>query len=107
MVQGGLGARVWDVEGRVYLDYLQAFGPGILGHGHPAIVAATEAAVRQGPLFGTHHPSEGRLADLLSATVPTLGRVRFTASGTEAVMSALRLARAVTGRRLVVKFDAG
>ncbi len=107
VVQGGLGARVWDVDGRVYLDYLQAFGPGILGHGHPAIVAATEAAVRQGPLFGTHHPSEGRLADLLSATVPTLARVRFTASGTEAVMSAVRLARAVTGRRLVVKFDAG
>lgn len=107
VLQGGLGSRAWDIDGRVYLDYLQSFGPGILGHGHPGVEAVTRAATGLGPVFGTHHPSEGRLAEALSQTVPRLERVRFVASGTEAVMSCVRLARAATGRTRIVKFDAG
>lgn len=107
VLQGGIGAHVWDVDGRMYLDYLQSFGPGILGHGHPGVEAAVRAVTLAGPIFGTHHVAEGRLAEALAEAAPALERVRFVASGTEAVMSAIRLARAVTGRSRVVKFDAG
>ncbi|MCL6595620.1 MAG: glutamate-1-semialdehyde 2,1-aminomutase [Firmicutes bacterium] len=103
----GRGAYITDVDGRRYIDYLQAFGPGILGHGHPGVTAAAAAALADGPVWGIPAPSEARLAEALAEAVPSMARIRFTASGTEAVMSAVRLARAATGRTLVVKFDAG
>ncbi len=103
----GRGARLTDVDGRTYVDYLQAFGPGILGHGHPAVVAAIAAAAADGPIWGTAARAEARLADALVASLAGVERVRFTASGTEAVMAAVRLARAASGRVRLVKFDAG
>ena len=103
----GRGARLTDVEGRTYIDYLQAFGPGIVGHGHAGVRAAVAAACADGPLFGLGSMAEIRLAEELARSVRGVEMVRFTASGTEAVMAAVRLARAVTGRRLLVKFDAG
>jgi len=101
----GQGARVWDVDGNSYLDYLAAYGPLILGHAHPRVVEAVSAAVRQGPLLGTPTPGETELAETLRAAIPSLEMVRLLTTGTEAVMTAIRLARGYTGRRLVVKFD--
>jgi glutamate-1-semialdehyde 2,1-aminomutase len=103
----GRGPYLTDVEGRTYVDYLQAFGPGILGHGHPAVVAAVAAAAADGPLWGLASRAEARLADRLIGALAGVERVRFTASGTEAVMAAIRLARAATARDRLVKFDAG
>lgn len=99
------GARVWDVDGRSYIDYLGAFGPHILGHGHPRLVAALAEQLERGLLFGTPHRGEVELAERLVAAVPCLEQVRLVSSGTEAVMSMVRLARAATGRSLVLKFD--
>lgn len=103
----GRGAHLTDVDGGTYVDYLQAFGPGILGHGHAGVTAAAAAALVDGPVWGVAAASEARLADALIEALAGVERVRFTASGTEAVMAAVRLARAVTGRRRLVKFDAG
>ncbi|HEY8485833.1 MAG TPA: glutamate-1-semialdehyde 2,1-aminomutase [Limnochordales bacterium] len=102
----GEGAYLVDVDGRRYIDYVQGFGALILGHGHPALREAIQEAAAGGTLFGTCHPGEVLLAEALKAAAPeVVERVRFTASGTEAVMTAVRLARAATGRRLLVKFD--
>jgi glutamate-1-semialdehyde 2,1-aminomutase len=103
----GQGARVWDAEGREYVDYVGAYGPLILGHAHPAVVAAIQAAAARGGPFGVTHPDEVRLARLIQAAMPALERLRFVNSGTEAAMSALRVARAATGRDLVLKFEGG
>ncbi len=103
----GQGARVWDAEGRDYVDYVGAYGPLILGHAHPAVVAAVQAAAARGGPFGVTHPDEVRLARLIQAAMPSLERLRFVNSGTEAAMSALRVARAATGRDLVLKFEGG
>jgi glutamate-1-semialdehyde 2,1-aminomutase len=103
----GDGARLWDVDGREYLDYCLAFGPVIAGHGHPRVVDAVNAEVsRAGTfLFGAPTDLELRLAERLGMLIPSAAMVRFTSSGTEATLHALRLARGATGRSRVVKFE--
>lgn len=99
------GAYMWDVDGNRYIDYLAAFAPGILGHAHPAVVAAVHEAVSEGTLYGTPTPWEVELAEELHRAIPSLEQVRFVSTGTEAVMSAVRLARAHTRRVKVIKFE--
>ncbi|HYF93663.1 MAG TPA: glutamate-1-semialdehyde 2,1-aminomutase [Symbiobacteriaceae bacterium] len=101
----GRGAYMWDVDGNRYIDYLAAYGPGILGHAHPDVTAAIIRAAENGTLYGTPTPWEIELADRLNAALPSLERVRFVSSGTEAVMSAVRVARAYTGRPKVIKME--
>ena len=103
----GHGAFVWDADGNRYIDYVGAFGPLILGHAHPAVVEAIHSAVDAGGSFGATTPGEIRLAELIRSRMPSIARIRFVNSGTEAAMSALRLARAATGRDLVIKFEGG
>jgi glutamate-1-semialdehyde 2,1-aminomutase len=103
----GEGAFVWDADGNHYIDYVGAFGPLILGHAHPAVVEAMQAAIEAGGSFGATSPGEIRLAELIRSRMPSIERLRFVNSGTEAAMSALRVARAATGRDLVIKFDGG
>ncbi|MFI5035036.1 MAG: glutamate-1-semialdehyde 2,1-aminomutase [Acidimicrobiales bacterium] len=104
-VVSGRGAYVEDVEGNRYLDFVQSYGASILGHAHPAVVASLQAAVARGTTFGAPTPGEVRLAELMCERVAGLEQVRLVSSGTEATMSAVRLARGVTGRDRVVKFD--
>ena len=101
----GSGARVWDADGNEYLDYLGSWGPLILGHAHPEVVAVIEAAARRGSSFGASTPAEVELAEAVLEAFPAMEKVRFVSSGTEAVMSAIRLARAATGRKYIVKFE--
>lgn len=103
----GKGATVWDADGREYVDFVGAFGPLILGHANPRVTAAIRRAARDGGPFGATHPAEVRLAERISASMPSIERLRFVSSGTEAVMSSLRVARAATGRNLIIKFDGG
>jgi glutamate-1-semialdehyde 2,1-aminomutase len=103
----GQGQFVWDVEGNRYIDYVGAFGPLILGHAHPAVVQAIRRALESGGPFGATTPAEVRLGELIRSRVPSIERLRFVNSGTEAAMSAIRVARAATGRDLVIKFDGG
>ena len=103
----GEGPYVWDVDGNRYVDYVGAFGPLMLGHANPAVVTAIRLAVEAGGSFGATTPAEVRLAELICARMPSIERLRFVNSGTEAAMSALRVARAATGRDLVIKFDGG
>ena len=103
-IERGEGAYLYDVDGNRYVDYVLSFGPLILGHAHPRVVAALEAAVRRGTSYGAPTPLEVELAQLIQAAMPSLEVVRFVNSGTEATMSALRLARAFTGRTKIVKF---
>ena len=98
------GARLTDTEGTSYIDYIGAWGPALLGHAHPAVEEAVIAAARRGLVFGLASPPEVDLAERIVARVPGCQMVRFTVTGTEATMSAVRLARAVTGRRAIVKF---
>ena len=100
----GEGPAVWDADGRRYLDYIGGWGPAILGHGHPKIIQAIATTASDGLAFGATHPLEIALGEAISAAMPSIERLRFTSSGTEAVMSALRVARAATGRDLIVKF---
>ena len=100
----GAGARVTDVDGRTYLDLVGSWGPLIAGHAHPAVVAAVSAALARGTTFGAPCEAEVELAERVSAAYPAAEQVRFVSSGTEAVMSAIRVARAFTGRDLIVKF---
>jgi glutamate-1-semialdehyde 2,1-aminomutase len=99
------GARVFDAEGRSWLDLVGSWGPLILGHAHPAVVEAVARAARDGLTFGATCEREIELAEAVLARFPRMQRVRFVSTGTEAVMSALRLARGVTGRERIVKFD--
>ena len=101
----GSGAFVWDEAGRRFIDYVGAFGPLILGHAAPAVVDAVRAAVEAGGSFAVTGPGEVRLAEMIRARMPSVERLRFVNSGTEAAMSALRVARAATRRDLVIKFD--
>lgn len=103
----GQGAFVWDENGRRYIDYVGAFGPLLLGHAHRAVVDAIREAAEAGGSFGVTGPGEIRLAELIQERMPSIERIRFVNSGTEAAMSALRVARAATGRDLVIKFDGG
>ena len=101
------GARVRDSQGRDYVDWIGAWGPALLGHGHPRVVAALERQARAGILFGLASPGEVALAERVTAKVPGCAMVRFVSTGTEAAMSAVRLARAATGRPGLVKFAGG
>jgi glutamate-1-semialdehyde 2,1-aminomutase len=100
----GEGAYMWDADGNRYLDFCSSWGPLILGHAHPHIVSAVEGAVRNGLSFGAPTESEVLLAEKIVQMVPGAEQVRMVSSGTEAVMSAVRLARGVTGRSKIVKF---
>jgi glutamate-1-semialdehyde 2,1-aminomutase len=99
------GACLWDVEGRRYIDYLGSWGPMIAGHAHPRVLAAVERAARHGLSFGAPNVMESELAERICALFPQVERVRFTSSGTEAAMSALRLARGYTRRDAIIKFE--
>jgi glutamate-1-semialdehyde 2,1-aminomutase len=101
----GQGAIVEDEDGNRYIDFCMAWGPLILGHAHPAVVEATISAARDGLAFGTCHRFEAELAELVLEAFPYAERARFVVSGTEAVLTATRLARGHTGRRLLVKFS--
>ncbi len=103
-IERGEGAYLVDVDGNRYVDYVLSWGPLILGHAHPRVVAALDNAVRSGTSFGAPSPLELELARLIRDAMPSIELVRFVNSGTEATMSALRLARAFTGRTKVVKF---
>jgi glutamate-1-semialdehyde 2,1-aminomutase len=100
----GAGAEVFDADGKSYLDFVGSWGPLIAGHAHPAVVAAVSAALACGTTFGAPCAAEVELAERVVAAYPAAQQVRFVSSGTEAVMSAIRVARAFTGRDLVVKF---
>ncbi|MGG4034450.1 glutamate-1-semialdehyde 2,1-aminomutase [Paenibacillus cisolokensis] len=98
------GAYFWDVDGNRYIDYLCAYGPIITGHAHPHIAEAIVRAARTGTLYGTPTELEIRLARMLKTAIPSMGKVRFVNSGTEAVMTTIRVARAYTGRTKIIKF---
>jgi glutamate-1-semialdehyde 2,1-aminomutase len=100
-----LGPHLWDAEGKRYIDYVGSWGPMIAGHTHPAVVAAVQAAAARALSFGAPTQQETQLAELLVQLVPSLERVRLVSSGTEATMTAIRLARGFTGRKLIVKFE--
>ena len=105
VIAHGVGATLTDVDGNEYIDYLGSFGPLILGSAHPDVVAAVQAAAAGGTSFGAPTEAEAELAELVTGALPSVEMVRFVNSGTEATMSALRLARAATSRDLIVKFD--
>ena len=103
-IERGEGAYIWDADGNRYLDYVLSWGPLVLGHAHPTVVEALQAAVTRGTSYGAPTALENELAQLVIDTVPSIEMIRFVNSGTEATMSALRLARAYTGRDKIVKF---
>ncbi len=98
------GSRIWDVEGREYIDYVGTWGPAILGHAPEVVVSAIQAAAGRGVSFGIPNPLEVEMAELICRWVPSIEKVRMVNSGTEATMSCVRLARGFTGRDMVVKF---
>jgi glutamate-1-semialdehyde 2,1-aminomutase len=100
----GRGAYAYDETGRGHVDYLMAYGPLLFGHAHPAFSQGLDAVAGAGVVFGSTHPQEVRLAQRIHAHLPSIERVRFVSTGTEAMMSALRVARAFTGRRIVLRF---
>jgi glutamate-1-semialdehyde 2,1-aminomutase len=104
VLERGDGPYVWDADGRRYVDYVVAWGPTILGHAHSKVIDAIVAATGNGLALGATNPLEVELGEAIRNAMPSIERLRFTSSGTEAVMSALRLSRAATGRDLVVKF---
>ena len=105
VVERGAGCRIWDVDGREYIDFVLSWGPLVLGHAPPVVLAALEETMRRGTSFGIPTELEVRLAELIIDRMPHIEMLRFVSSGTEATMSAIRLARAVTGRDVVLKFD--
>ncbi len=104
-VERAEGAYLWDADGNRYLDCFGSWGPMILGHAFPPIVEAIQAAAAKGASFGASHAGEGDLAELVRVCFPSVERLRFVSSGTEACMSAIRLARGFTGRKFVIKFE--
>jgi glutamate-1-semialdehyde 2,1-aminomutase len=104
-IEGGKGCKIHDVDGREYIDYVCSWGPLIVGHAHPAIVRALQAAVEKGTSYGAPTEKETALARLIVEAMPSLDLVRFVNSGTEATMVAIRLARGFTGRDKIVKFE--
>jgi len=99
------GAYMWDAEGQRYIDYIGSWGPMILGHGHPAVLEAVQRAATEGFSFGAPTEREVELAEAIIAAVPSIEQVRLVSSGTEAGMTAIRLARGVTGRSKIIKFE--
>jgi glutamate-1-semialdehyde 2,1-aminomutase len=100
-----LGPHMWDSEGQCYIDYIGSWGPMILGHGHPAVLDAVQRAARDGLSFGAPTEREIELAEAIIRLVPSVEQIRLVSSGTEACMSALRLARGATGRSKIIKFE--
>jgi len=107
MIERAAGARLWDVDGNEYVDYVGSWGPMILGHAHPAVVEAVQQAAARGTSYGAPNPLEVELAEEIVAAMPSIERLRFVSSGTEAAMSALRVARGFTGRSKVIKMSGG
>ena len=104
-IRRGKGAWVWDVDGNAYIDYVLSWGPLIAGHAHPDVVKAVQQAADRGLSFGAPTEGETEMAELVCKLVPSLEQVRLVSSGTEATMSAIRLARGFTGRSKIVKFE--
>jgi glutamate-1-semialdehyde 2,1-aminomutase len=104
-IQRAEGSRLFDADGNSYIDYVGSWGPMILGHRHPDVVAAIRAVLERGTSFGAPTDLETQLAEMVIEALPSVEMVRMVNSGTEATMSAIRLARGVTGRDLLVKFD--
>ena len=104
-IDRGVGSRLYDIDGREYIDYVCSWGPLIFGHAHPRVVSALQEACGKGTSFGAPTQAETELAELIVASVPSIDMVRMVNSGTEATMSAVRLARGFTGRDKVLKFD--
>lgn len=104
-VKKGKGCRIWDVDGNEYIDFVGSWGPLILGHAHPKVVEAIQKVAAKGTSFGAPYEMEVKLAQLITELVPSIEMVRMVNSGTEATMSAIRLARAYTGRDKVIKFE--
>lgn len=100
------GAYMYDVDGKRYIDYVGSWGPLILGHNHPTVIAAIQAQLQKGLTFGAPSPLEVDMAELVTQLIPSIEMVRMVSSGTEATMSAIRLARGFTGRNKIIKFDA-
>ncbi len=101
----GQGSHIWDADGNEYIDYIGSWGPLILGHAPPSVIEAITAAARNGTSFGASTPAEADLAEIVISAFPQMQKVRFVNSGTEATMSAIRLARAATKRKYIVKFE--
>lgn len=99
------GSKIYDVAGNAYIDYVLSWGPMILGHAHPEVTAAIRSAAGKGTSFGAPTDAETRMADLITGAIPSMELVRMTSSGTEAAMTAIRLARGFTGRDMIIKFD--
>jgi len=104
-VQRAEGAYFWDANGKQYTDYIGSWGPMILGHGYPAVVEAVQKAVLEGFSYGAPTEREVELAEEIVRLVPSIEMVRLVSSGTEAAMSAIRLARGATGRSKLIKFE--
>jgi glutamate-1-semialdehyde 2,1-aminomutase len=107
VIERGMGARVWDADGNELIDYIGSWGPLILGHAHPAVVGAIQRAAEAGTSYGMPNRWEVELGEEIAAAMPSIERLRFVSSGTEAAMSALRLARAATGRDAIIKMAGG
>jgi glutamate-1-semialdehyde 2,1-aminomutase len=105
MIARAKGSRLWDIDGNEYIDYVGSWGPMILGHAHPEVVEAVRSAAENGTSFGASTPAEAELGELVREAFPSIEMMRFVSSGTEATMSAIRLARAFTGRKYIVKFE--
>jgi glutamate-1-semialdehyde 2,1-aminomutase len=105
VVAKGAGSRIWDVDGNEYIDYVLSWGPLVLGHAAPAVLDALDRVMQNGTTFGIPTELELQLAELVVARLPHVEMLRFVSSGTEATMSAIRLARAATGREAIIKFD--
>jgi glutamate-1-semialdehyde 2,1-aminomutase len=104
-MERGEGSRIFDADGNSYIDYVMSYGPLVLGHAHPGVIEALERTARKGTTFGAPTQMEVELAELVCQAVPSIEVVRMTNSGTEATMSAIRLARGFTGRERILKFD--
>lgn len=104
-IERALGSKIYDVDGNSYIDYVLSWGPLILGHAHPKVVSALEKALKRGTSYGAPTSLEIELADLILKAYPSMDKVRMVSSGTEATMSAIRVARGFTGRDKVVKFE--
>jgi glutamate-1-semialdehyde 2,1-aminomutase len=104
-IERAAGAKIWDVDGREYIDYVGSWGPAILGHAPKVVVDAVSSAATRGLSFGIPNPLEIEMAELICAWMPSIEKVRMVNSGTEATMSCIRLARGFTGRNKIIKFD--
>jgi glutamate-1-semialdehyde 2,1-aminomutase len=107
IIERGAGSRLWDVEGREFIDYVCSWGALILGHAHPDVVRAVAEQAARGTSYGMTSPLEIELGERIAGAVGSIERIRFVSSGTEATMSAVRVARAFTGRDLILKFEGG